>query len=230
METYFMKELIGKSYKFINDQIFTRLIDDKFTTSLIFKKWCKKSFIVKNKNDLSKFLPKIKSTKFVVKPLSESGGKDVYILNKNDDLKKIKFSGDFLLQEFIDSSKGVPDISHSMHDLRVVIINEKIIYSYIREPKENSYLANLSQGGSLKIVPKNKLPKSILPIIKHVNEVFISFCPRVFAVDFMFDENGKPWIVEFNSMPGLFFTKEEKPYMMELYKELIEMFKLSLKK
>jgi D-alanine-D-alanine ligase-like ATP-grasp enzyme len=40
----------------------------------------------------------------------------------------------------------------------------------------------------------------------------------------MFDENKKPWIIELNSMPGLYFTPQEKPHMLELYQELIGVF------
>ena len=115
-----------------------------------------------------------------------------------------------------------------MHDLRLIFVNEKLIYSYLREPAEDSYLANLSQGGSLTIVPKEKLPASLKPIIRYVKEVFETFSPRIFSIDLMFDEKSKPWIVELNSMPGLFFTPEEKPYILELYRELIEVFKKKL--
>jgi D-alanine-D-alanine ligase-like ATP-grasp enzyme len=116
-----------------------------------------------------------------------------------------------------------------MHDLRLVFVNDKLIYSYIREPKDGSYLANLAQGGKLIIVPKSKLPKALNPIVKYINETLSSFKNRIYAIDFMFDEKGKPWIVELNSMPGLFFTPEEKPYMMEMYKELLNLFKAILK-
>jgi D-alanine-D-alanine ligase-like ATP-grasp enzyme len=116
-----------------------------------------------------------------------------------------------------------------MHDLRLVFVNDKLIYSYIREPQDGSYLANLAQGGSLKIVPKNKLPKSLEPIISHAKELFETFNPRIYSIDFMFDEKKQPWVVELNSMPGLFFTPEEKPYMTEMYKELLKVFKKKLK-
>jgi glutathione synthase/RimK-type ligase-like ATP-grasp enzyme len=228
METYHMKELIGENYSFINDQIFTRLIDDKFTTGLIFNKWSKKNWLIKNLSELKTILPEIKTTKVVIKPLMESGGNGVQVLDKKNVLKKSSILGPNLVQEFIDSSHGVPEISIGMHDLRVVMINEKIIYAYIREPQKGSYLANLAQGGSLKIIPREKLPKSILPLINHVNSVFLSFNPRIFSIDFMFDENKQPWIVELNSMPGLFFTLEEKPYMLEMYQELLTIFKKEL--
>jgi glutathione synthase/RimK-type ligase-like ATP-grasp enzyme len=228
-EAYHKKELILEHYSIVNNLNFTRILDDKLITSMIFDKWSKKSWIVNNHKKLEKILPKIKSQKFVLKPISESGGKNIYIVDKKN-VDKIKIDREYIIQDFINSSSGVPGIktSFSMHDLRLIFVNEKLIYSYLREPAEDSYLANLSQGGSLTIVPKEKLPASLKPIIRYVKEVFETFSPRIFSIDLMFDEKSKPWIVELNSMPGLFFTSEEKPYILELYRELIEVFKKKL--
>lgn len=228
IEAYYKKELISRNYPFINNLRFTRIMDDKLITSLIFQKWSKKSWIVNNQKKLKKILPKIKSQKFVVKPISESGGKNVQILNKEEALGKIIFGEDYLVQEFIDSSSGVPGVSESMHDLRLFFINDRLSYSYIREPEKGNYLANLSQGGSLSIVPKDKIPHSLNPIIRYTNKIFETFNPRIYSIDFMFDEYKRPWIVELNSMPGLYFTPQEKPYMLEMYQELIEVFKKQL--
>jgi glutathione synthase/RimK-type ligase-like ATP-grasp enzyme len=224
VEAYYKKELISKDYMFINNLRFTRIMDDKLITSLVFHKWSKKSWLVNNQEKLESILPKIKSQKFVVKPISESGGKNVQILDKKEALEKIIFGDDYLVQEFIDSSSGVPGLSESMHDLRLVFINDKISYAYIREPEKGNYLANLSQGGSLFVVPKDKIPRSLCRNIKCSNKVFETFNPRIYSIDLMFDENKRPWIVEMNSMPGLFFTPQEKPYMLGLYQELIEIF------
>jgi glutathione synthase/RimK-type ligase-like ATP-grasp enzyme len=228
MEVYYKKELIKDNYPFINDLNFTRIIDDKLIMSLVFQKWSKKSWLVKNKEDLKAILPHIKTKRIVLKPIIESGGKGIKILEKSRAIKKSNITTDYLAQEFIDSSKGVPGVSSAMHDLRLVCINDKIIYSYIREPKAGSFLANLAQGGSLIIVPKNKLPVSLFPILKKANELFATFNPRIYSIDFMFDEHKNPWIVELNSMPGLFFTPEEKPYMVEMYNELLRVFKKKL--
>lgn len=223
-ETYFKKEQIAKRYRFVNSLRFTRILDDKLTTSMIFHKWSKKSWIVNNPEKLRNVLPKIKSRKFVIKPISESGGKDVQILHKEEAFSRVTFSNDYIIQEFIDSSSGIPGISESMHDLRLVFVNEKLCYAYIREPKEGNYLANLSQGGTLSIVPVKNIPKSLFSIIRCANRVFETFNPRIFSIDFMFDENKKPWIIELNSMPGLYFTPQEKPHMLKLYQELIDLF------
>lgn len=225
LETYLKKELMSERYSFINDLSFTRIVDDKFITSLIFPQWSKKSWMISSKKELELILPKLHSSKIVIKPISESGGKDVQIIKKSEALKVAGIGKEYLVQEFIDSSKGVPNVSKKMHDLRLVFVNDKLIYAYIREPKKGSFLANLAQGGSLIIVPKNKLPKNLQPIIKYAHEIFATFSPRVYSMDFMFDEKGKPWIVELNSMPGLFFTPEEKPHMIGMYKALLETFK-----
>jgi glutathione synthase/RimK-type ligase-like ATP-grasp enzyme len=230
MEAYYKKELISKNFTFVNNLNFTRILDDKLITSLIFDKWSKKCWLVNNQKKLKSLLPKIKSQKFVVKPISESGGKDVQIMDKEEALGKIIFGDDYIIQEFIDSSSGVPGISTStsMHDLRLVFVNETVSYSYLREPEEGSYLANLSQRGSLTIVPPEKLPASLAPIIRYANKTFETFTSRIYSIDLMFDENDKPWIIELNSMPGLYFTDQEKPFMIELYKQIIKVFQKKL--
>lgn len=227
-EIYYKKELMAKKYDFINDLDFTRIIDDKFITSLLFKKWSKRSWLVKNKGEFKKTLPKITTNKIVIKPISESGGKDVWIVGKKDILKKVEINQSYIVQDFINSSKGVPGVSRKTHDLRLVFINNEISYAYIREPQKGTYLANLAQGGSLKIVLLEKLPKTLNPIIKQANDIFQTFNPRIYSIDFMFDEQGNPWVVELNSMPGLYFTPNEKPYMLKIYKELLKVFKKKL--
>ncbi|MFA5926113.1 MAG: hypothetical protein WC831_04215 [Parcubacteria group bacterium] len=228
-EAYYRKELMREKFLFFNNLEFTKLIDDKLTTSLLFEKWCKKSWLITDKKNLCSILNKIKTERVVLKPLIESGGQGVQILKKKDVNKSAKINGPYLAQEFIDSSGGVPGFSKGTHDLRLVFVNNKFIYSYTREPKKGGLLANLAQGGSLNIVPKNKLPRSLSPAVKYANKLFETFCPRIFCIDFMFDENKKPWIVELNSMPGLFFTPAEKSSMIRVYNELLKIFKGELR-
>lgn len=228
LEVYYKKEVIRRHYPFVNDIFFTMIIDDKFITSLIFAKWSKKSWIVRNTEELLKYSINIRTSKIVIKPIAKSGGKGILILPKPK-LKKVKLKEEMLIQEFIDSSRGVPGVTHGMHDLRLVFVNKKLVYAYIRKPKRGSYLANLAQGGSLIIVPKEKIPKSVHPIVRYANQIFESYEPRIFTIDLMFDRNYKPWVVELNSMPGLYFTPEEKPSMLRVYAELLKVFKRKLK-
>lgn len=228
-EVYYKKELIAKRYPFINDLSFTRIIDDKFITGLLFSQWSKKNYVVRDNTELAEALKKIHTPLAVLKPICESGGKGVQVFSKKDASKKT-FRGEHILQEFIDSSSGVPGTKSSTHDLRLVFVNDTIIYAYIREPKKGSYLANLAQGGNLTIVPKKNIPRSVLPIIKHAQDIFESFHPKVYTIDLMFDKRGIPWVVELNSMPGLYFTPEEKSSMLGMYQSLLHIFQNALSK
>jgi glutathione synthase/RimK-type ligase-like ATP-grasp enzyme len=227
-EVYYRKELIGKYYPFINNLNFTQLIDDKLTCSLLFPLWSKKSWLVKSTQDAKKILRNIETARVVLKPLLESGGNGIHIIEKKDLDKLPEIKTPYLVQEFIDSSRGVPGASQSLHDLRLVFVNQTLLYSYITEPKSGSYLANLAQGGSLKIVSRKNIPQSISPLVKYVHKTLSTFDPKIYSIDFMFDENKRPWIVELNSMPGLYFTPKEKPYMLKMYAELLRVFKKRL--
>lgn len=226
-EVFYKKEIVGTHYTFVNDLRFTQIIDDKFLSSLLFQEWSKKSVIVRNQEELKKNIPKITTKKVVLKPISESGGKGIQIFEK-DTASSIKFSGEHIIQDFIDSSGGVPGISSGAHDFRLVIVNDDIVYAYIREPKEGSFLANLAQGGSLKIVRNENIPASVYPLVEHAHSIFASFHPKIYTIDIMFDLDQRPWIVELNSMPGLYFTPEEKPSMEKMYHTLLEVFQKKL--
>ncbi len=226
-EVFYKKEIIGTHYPFVNDLRFTQIIDDKFLSSLLFQKWSKKSVIVRNQEELKKSISEITTKKVVLKPVSESGGKGIQIFEK-DTTSNIKFSGEHIIQDFIDSSSGVPGMSSGAHDFRLVVVNDDIIYTYIREPREGSFLANLAQGGALKIIPNENIPESVQPIIAYSRSIFASFYPKIYTIDIMFDENQHPWIVELNSMPGLYFTPEEKLSMEKMYRTLLEVFQKKL--
>ncbi|MEK9151706.1 MAG: hypothetical protein AAB547_03685 [Patescibacteria group bacterium] len=227
MEVYYKKSLIAERYPFTNDLRFTQLIDDKFITSNFFPEWSKESFIVRKNQELQKILPQIKTPLAVIKPISESGGKGIRIVSKKA-AKKVALDDEHIVQEFIDSSGGVPGIGGGTHDFRLVLINERLVYAYIREPRSGALLANLAQGGSLKIVPNKRVPASVSPIIQRAGKVFRSFAPRIYTIDIMFDRSGRPWVVELNSMPGLYFTPEEKPSMIRMYRSLLQVFKNKL--
>lgn len=223
MDAYRAKLQINERYPFLNSLNFTKIVDDKFVMSLIFSKWSKKNWFIKSEAELAFVLPQLKSEKIVIKPVNKSGGEGVHIVDKSE-IANLDFSGENIVQEFIDSSLGIPGICASTHDLRLVFIDNKLIYAYIREPTYGCLLANLAQGGSLVIVPIDTLPRSLDPLLEYIHATLNSFTDRIFAVDFMFDEHGQPWIVELNSMPGLYFTKEEKPSMLKMYAALINVF------
>lgn len=220
-----VRQDILKQFPVVGDPDFTLFASSKYATSKLFPRHFKPYSKIHNVRELKKFLQQFSEKRFVIKPDTGSGGNGVYIVTKEEALKR-KFSYPIIVQEFIDSSLGIPGITKGCHDLRLTFIGNDLTYSYIRTPRPGSLLANLAQGGSMQIVDRKKLPRSIQPIIRDVQETFSHFQNKIYTIDLMFDEKMHPWIVEFNTMPGMYFSPTEKTAMEMVYSRLI----LELKK
>lgn len=219
-----VREKLAKIFKIFNDPAFTLLLSSKLDTSLLFPEYMKKSYSLNKEQDLLDILPKIKTEKIVLKPINGSGGDGVEIIDKNI-AGSVKLHFPALAQEFIDSSKGIAGLTDSIHDLRIVVVKEEIIYAYIRTPKKGSLLANLAQGGTMKIVTLEEIPQSVLEIVKDVKNKLANYGDSVYTIDLMFDENNKPWVIELNTMPGMYFAPGQEECMDRMYSRLIEIFK-----
>lgn len=223
-KTYEFKVMLQERFPIINEPEFTKLLNDKIDTSLLFPDFSKKCFLLSTGEDVQRALSEIQTERVVIKPQSGSGGDGVCIIPKNQVTQEFVGKNMFA-QEFIDGSKGIAGITDGLHDLRLVFVNDVLVYSYIRIPAQGSLLANLAQGGSMHIVQPAHLPQSLEPLIARVKEELARFPQKIFTVDLMFDEKQKPWIVEFNTMPGMYFAPGQEKTMRTLYQALIDLFK-----
>ena len=124
----------------------------------------------------------------VIKEAYGSFGEQVYLASDKESAKSIiKRIGykDFLMQEFIASSKG--------RDIRINVVADKAVASMLRENK-NDFRSNISSGGNgINYEPKQEY---IDLAIKAIKALGLSFA----GVDVMFGEDG-PIICEVNSNP-----------------------------
>ena len=124
----------------------------------------------------------------IVKEAYGSFGEQVYLAKDKESLNKIVDSlgyKDFLLQEFIASSKG--------RDIRINVVGDKVIVSMLRK-NENDFRSNISSGGSgTKFDPK---PEYLDLAVKASKALGLDFA----GVDVLFGEDG-PIICEVNSNP-----------------------------
>ena len=124
----------------------------------------------------------------VIKEAYGSFGEQVYLANNfneaNAIIDKIGFK-DFLIQEFIASSKG--------KDIRINVVGDRVIASMLRENKDD-FRSNISNGGN----GSNYQPdQSFIDLaLKASKALGLDFA----GVDVMFGENG-PIICELNSNP-----------------------------
>ena len=124
----------------------------------------------------------------VVKEAYGSFGEQVYLANDIDSLNKIVDQigyKDFLMQEYIASSKG--------KDIRINVVGNKAIVSMLRE-NTNDFRSNISSGGlGSKYEPA---PEYLDLAVKATQALGLDFA----GVDVLFGEDG-PIICEANSNP-----------------------------
>lgn len=195
------KEMDGKV---LNCSDFKILCNDKNKMYEYFGQFMPKSFELKKTDKFQEVLNGFREDELaVLKPAKGLGGKGI-IIDKVSELRKTNLDpgNEYVIQDFIDTSCGIEGLSNGRHDLRVVIVNGKTVLSHIRTPREGSYLANASQGGSIKEVPLEKIPQEIMDVAEKIKTIVDEkFQKPVYSIDFGMTRNG-PYVFELNDQIG----------------------------
>lgn len=211
--------------KVLNCSKFKILCNDKNKMYGYFTQFMPKSLRIRRASDLNKALERFDPNSLVVlKPANGLGGKGI-LIEKPTTLRKAKLDEkkEYILQEFIDTSCGIKGLTKEKHDLRVVVINGKVTLSHIRTPKKGEFLANASQGATIKEIPLKKIPVDVLNIVRKVQKIVDKRFQRpIYSVDIGVTRNG-PFIFELNDQIG--FPNEE----MENAKKFVDRIISSLK-
>lgn len=184
----------------INNQHLEEICRDKLKTANMFKQYSKKTSLIKPDN-LS-ILSEFKTPLVVLKPRFGLSGWGVKVLSKNSITPEMVETEEYIVQELIDSSKGIPGLTTQRHELRMYVFNGIVKTAYIRLPAKDSYLSNISQGATEQQIPMFNIPQSAFDLVETVDQQFDQNLSRIYTVDVMF-ENGTPFIVELNDSPGM---------------------------
>ena len=215
-----------------------RIVDSREFKVFCWDKWAvyqkigeymPQTFWVGNKENLAKVLLKIKTDWVVLKPYNGLKGIGIFIgpKEKASGFEFLKNYPKYIAQEFVDTSGGIPGIVNGLHDLRVVVINGKIVWSHVRTPSIGSFEANVARGGKIKEVACSKLPDSIKKITRRIaNRFYKEFDNPVFSLDFGMEEKG-PLIFEINDQIGfpLWRMKARDTFLNELIKNFAQKLK-----
>jgi glutathione synthase/RimK-type ligase-like ATP-grasp enzyme len=219
---FFLKKSIEKNFPFFNKIDLSEIMTNKWTTYKTFRKFSPKMVLIKGPSDLKK-INSLPTNDIILKPIHSSGGKGIKISTKKT---PVEMPFPFLAQELIKTT-GYKTWVKGAHDLRIMLINETPFHTYLRIPPKGKLIANTSQGGKIKLLKVPDLPKSLHAILSVISKKFKPFKKKLYAVDFIFDKNERPWIIELNSRPGIALEKEELPVRDTYYDYLIN-FYLSL--
>jgi glutathione synthase/RimK-type ligase-like ATP-grasp enzyme len=193
----------AENQKVVNSSKFKLFSNNKWALYQRFGKYCPKTYFVENQKDLAKILAELPKDKmYVLKPFNGYKGKGI-LFGKPHDFDGYTLEGSIIIQEFMETAAGIPGITTGRHDLRITVIDGKIVWATVRQPKDDeTLLANVAQGGSITEIPLQKIPESVVPIVKEMAEVFKNeFYNPLFSVDFGFSDN-KPFIYEINDQIG----------------------------
>ena len=186
--------------------------------------------IVLAKTQLDKLLKKHRhsadfSDKYIIKDKTGAGGFKIYKVDfdkfsfkeikKHYELdKKDQKTLSYILQPFIDCNKGFSFGKYcGLIDLRLMLINHKIVQAYIRIAKKGDFKCNIHQGGNLIYIPIKTIPKDVRTmtgkIIKKLDAIS-NLKHSLYALDFMQSNDGNLYFIEGNSNPGIIWAYDNK--------------------
>ncbi|HAU99540.1 MAG: ATP-grasp domain protein [Microgenomates group bacterium GW2011_GWF2_45_18] len=185
----------------LNNEEIDEICTNKWITYRLFPQYCPIAVLANTESEFLSSLNKITSATKVIKPLDGAEGDHVYI-GDTAFLQKCPKKYPLIIQDFIDSSGGIPGLVEGMHDFRIALMNGKVVFSYIRTPPKNSFLANVAQGGLQTTVDPEKIPQAALDLVMAVDAQMSRFGTRYYGIDIALSPTGYK-IIELNSRLGL---------------------------
>lgn len=187
---------------FLNDPAFDALCSDKEQTALMFPNYVPKTIIVHSAEEMPEALDQLDTDTVVAKPIDGAEGRGIFIESKKEITQHVS-EFPYLLQEYIDTTGGIPGLVEGLHDFRMISIDGDIVVSYIRTPKEGLLISNVSLGGTeIEVLPED-IPKEAYELYKVVDAVLSMYPRRVYTVDVALDKSGAWKLIELNGKPGL---------------------------
>jgi glutathione synthase/RimK-type ligase-like ATP-grasp enzyme len=193
----------GKVLKVNNDTLY-RLCWSKEKTYEVLGEFHPKSLLVNDEAELDDALITIPGERVAVKTLTGSSGLGVFVGSKVDvHAEQELLQYPLLVQEFIETSGGVPGITKSRHDVRVVLLNGKAVIATLRTPPEGELKSNIGYGGHHRLLSVDELPSELIELCHAIDKKLKNYGNfRIYSVDCGLTPNG--WrMFEANGMPGV---------------------------
>lgn len=217
-----IRNKISENYKFVNELEFSRILTDKWETYNLFPEFSPKTLLIENENDQSR-IDLLNSDKIILKPRFGSKGEGILICEKAE-LYHTHTTFPYIAQELIVAKKGIQNVAIGLHDLRIMMKNEKPFHVSVRTPAPGKFMPNIAQGGAIANVGFEMVPDTAWFIVREVCKRFKDYKYKLFTIDLIFDDNGRPWILELNSHPGMTLENGEKENSKAYYQAFADFF------
>ncbi len=187
----------------VNDAEFDGICTDKWATYRLFPDLCPKTVRVQSAEECRLALDALGDGVAVVKPVDGEEGKEVMIAPVRELKAALPKTYPRLVQALIDTSGGIPGVAPGKHDLRLIVVQGRLVSAFVRMPAEGKFVANVAQGGSIAEVPVANIPAAAIAVIDRIDTGFARFPKRIYSADLGLDRDGSWKIIELNAQPGL---------------------------
>lgn len=220
-ETRKLKRKIANSLPVLNDPEFEEICKDKLKTYNLFPDYVPETRIATEKNAEEM----IEGYGMIVfKPRFGASGEGVEFIDDASEFEEPDEPENFVIQRFIEAGKVLNTSIEGPHDMRTHIINGELLTgNYIRRPTEGLQ-SNIATGGTQTYIDNSDIPEEAKKVIAEAIEEFSRFEPNLFTVDLMWDLEGRVWMIELNSKPGMYYhyPVKEKKHELPRIKKLLD--------
>ena len=162
-----------------------------------------------------------------VKPRYGSEGRGIRIVTGND-FSMLGGEGAWIVQPRIRASMRFRSFMlDTAYDIRIVMANDEICKAYLRIAREG-LISNAARGGNILYIPLEQIPCDTQGLCHGIDATLTGFGERVYSIDFVIGESGKPWVIEMNGQPAVSFNEHndqdirEKKRFHRVYARIFE--------
>ncbi len=189
----------------------------------VFASYMPKSCLAADDTAIIRLFPS--GSKVVIKPLRENGGKGVECMAVDDVASHLQLHNrhNYIIQEFVETKRGVNKIVNGRHDVRLYVIDGIICLMAVRQPVKGGFLANTANGGSIKFYNSDMIPKDLKVLAQSITKKITNVNSHYFvSLDFFMSSSG--WkLIEVNDQPGV-----PAPYQTNQAAQLIQLIAISV--
>jgi glutathione synthase/RimK-type ligase-like ATP-grasp enzyme len=173
----------------INDPFVQKIGMSKIEMFKHFAKFQPFSIICDDIEAVKTAFAKIEGDKIVVKEPEGYGGHNVYIGDKTEVINRLPNNYPLIVQEFLDTSMGIPGVAEGVHDVRLSLCGGELIGCYVRQAKPGELHSNVSQGGKMLFISIEQAPQEAVAAALQIDKLFEQF-PRYYSADFVNTDKG----------------------------------------
>lgn len=220
-ETKELKNSIDQDKDILNHLGLEKVCMDKYKTYKLLSNYVPKTKKA-TKENASQMLEE--DEEIVLKPRYGYGGEGIRKISDPSNVEDVS-EKNYIIQELVNTD-GIPryDIE-GYHDLRIILVNDQMITSYLRIPKDG-FRSNVDQGAEMEYIEIESIPEEVKEITREVDQKLSEYKPRMYSVDFILNEDLEPRIMELNSKPGIYCSQpgtkreEEKPVLEKWFSQI----------